>query len=180
MNLDKSLTVTWDSVSTSLKMRTWLSPRICLVEIVNDSLQITFTNYVTKIPRRIIPLCLQLPNMQNISHHSPSLQRIVKDTVEQTRNNLTVQLCACVWSPNEDYLATQQLTLQFLESLDFKKKLNQKDNRKTHTRKQTLSVHFQKVQSHTRLFPVGRTYLRSPRLTCHFSSENTKTVSKPC
>ena len=62
--------------------------------------------------------------MQNISHHSPSLQRIVKDTVEQTRNNLTVQVCACVcvcvcvcvWSPNEDYLDTQQLTLQFLES----------------------------------------------------------------
>lgn len=179
MNLDKSLTVTWDSVSTSLN-ENWLSPRICLVEIVNDSLPDPFINYVTKIPRRIIPLCLQLPNMQNISHHSPSLQKDSQRYCRTNKNNLTVQLCACVWSPNEDYLATQQLTLQFLESLDFKKKLNQKDNRKTHTRKQTLSVHFQKVQSHTRLFPVGRTYLRSPRLTCHFSSENTKTVSKPC
>ena len=50
----------------------------------------------------------------------------------------------CVRSPNEDYLATQQLRLQLLESLDFKKKLNQKDNQKTHARKQTLNVHFQK------------------------------------
>lgn len=77
--------------------------------------------------------------MQNISHHSPSPQTIVTATVERIRNVLTVHGVLFFFgggaSPSENYLVTQQLRLQFSGSLDSKKKLNQKDNRKTHARK---------------------------------------------